>query len=33
MAALDEITKQKRRVDEALARVDAQREKLAGQAQ
>jgi len=31
MAALDEITKQKRRVDEALARVDAQREKLAGQ--
>ena len=31
MAALDEITKQKRRVDEALARIDAQREKLAGQ--
>ena len=31
MSALDEITKEKRRVSEALARVDAQREKLAGQ--
>ena len=31
MAALDDITEQKRRVGEALARVDAQREKLAGQ--
>jgi hypothetical protein len=28
MAALDEITKEKQRVSEALARVDAQREKL-----
>ena len=31
MAALDEITKEKQRVSEALARVDVQREKLAGQ--
>ena len=31
MAALDEITKEKGRVSEALARVDAQREKLSGQ--
>src|SRR5262245_50176210 len=31
MAILDEITKEKERVGEALARVDAQREKLAGQ--
>jgi hypothetical protein len=31
MAALDEITKEKQRVGEALARVDAQRENLAGQ--
>ena len=31
MATLDEITKEKERVGEALARVDAQREKLAGQ--
>jgi hypothetical protein len=31
MTALDDITEQKRRVGEALARVDAQREKLAGQ--
>ena len=31
MAALDEISKEKQRVSEALARVDAQREKLAGQ--
>jgi hypothetical protein len=31
MATLDEISKEKRRVSEALARVDAQREKLAGQ--
>jgi hypothetical protein len=30
-ATLDEITKEKERVGEALARVDAQREKLAGQ--
>jgi len=28
MAALDEIIKEKQRVGEALARVDAQREKL-----
>ena len=28
MSALDEITKEKRRISEALARVDAQREKL-----
>jgi hypothetical protein len=31
MATLDEITKEKQRVTEALARVDAQREKLAGE--
>jgi hypothetical protein len=31
MSTLDEITKEKQRVDEALARVDAQREKLTGQ--
>ena len=31
MSALDEITREKQRVSEALARVDAQREKLAGQ--
>jgi methyl-accepting chemotaxis protein len=31
MSTLDEITKEKRRVSEALARVDAQREKLSGQ--
>jgi hypothetical protein len=31
MATLDEISKEKQRVSEALARVDAQREKLAGQ--
>jgi hypothetical protein len=31
MSALDEITKEKQRVSEALARVDAQRDKLAGQ--
>jgi hypothetical protein len=31
MASLDEITKEKQRVSEALARVDAQREKLTGQ--
>ena len=31
MAALDEITKEKERISEALARVDAQREKLSGQ--
>jgi hypothetical protein len=31
MATLDEITKEKPRVSEALARVDAQREKLIGQ--
>src|SRR5690349_5029121 len=31
MATLDEITKEKERIAEALARVDAQREKLAGQ--
>jgi hypothetical protein len=31
MATLDEITKEKERVGEALARVDAQREKLTGQ--
>ena len=31
MSTLDEITKQKQRVSEALARVDAQREKLASQ--
>jgi len=31
MATLDEITKEKQRIGEALARVDAQREKLAAQ--
>src|SRR5215475_696891 len=31
MAILDEITKEKERVGEALARVDAQREKLSSQ--
>jgi hypothetical protein len=31
MATLDEITKEKQRVSEALARIDAQREKLIGQ--
>jgi hypothetical protein len=31
MAALDEITKEKERISEALTRVDAQREKLAAQ--
>jgi hypothetical protein len=31
MSALDEITKEKQRVGEALARVDAQREKFASQ--
>jgi hypothetical protein len=31
MAPLDEIAKEKQRVNEALARVDAQREKLTGQ--
>ena len=31
MATLDEISKEKQRVSEALARIDAQREKLAGQ--
>jgi hypothetical protein len=31
MSTLDEITKQKQRIGEALARVDAQREKLTGQ--
>ncbi len=31
MATLDEITKEKQRVREALARIDAQREKLAGE--
>jgi hypothetical protein len=31
MATLDEITKEKQQVSEALARVDAQREKLIGQ--
>ena len=31
MSTLDEITKEKQRVGEALARVDAQREKLASQ--
>jgi hypothetical protein len=28
MSTLDEITKEKQRISEALARVDAQREKL-----
>jgi hypothetical protein len=31
MATLDEITKEKQQVSEALARIDAQREKLIGQ--
>jgi hypothetical protein len=31
MSTLDEITKEKQQVSEALARVDAQREKLASQ--
>ena len=31
MATVDEITREKQRVSEALARADAQREKLAGQ--
>ena len=31
MSTLDEITKEKQRVGEALARVDAQREKLTGE--
>ena len=31
MSTLDEITKEKQRVGEALACVDAQREKLTGQ--
>jgi hypothetical protein len=31
MATLDEISKEKQRVSEALARVDARRDKLAGQ--
>src|SRR5438105_12576752 len=31
MSTLDEITKEKQRLSEALARVDAQREKLTGQ--
>ena len=31
MSTLDEITKEKQRVSEALARVDAQREKLTGE--
>src|SRR5271155_1087397 len=31
MSTLDEIIKEKQRVSEALARVDAQREKLTGQ--
>jgi hypothetical protein len=31
MSALDEITKQKQRVSETLARIDAQREKLTNQ--
>jgi hypothetical protein len=31
MSAVDEITKEKQRVSEALMRVDAQREKLTGQ--
>jgi hypothetical protein len=30
MSTLDEITKEKQRIGEALARVDAQREKLTG---
>ena len=31
MSTLDEITKEKQRISEALARADAQREKLSGQ--
>jgi hypothetical protein len=31
MSTLDEITKEKQRIGEALARADAQREKLTGQ--
>jgi hypothetical protein len=31
MSALDEITKEKQRISEALARIDAQRDKLAGE--
>ena len=31
MSTLDEITKEKQRLSEALGRVDAQREKLVGQ--
>ena len=31
MSTLDEITNEKQRITEALARVDAQREKLTGQ--
>jgi hypothetical protein len=31
MSTLDEITKEKQRIGEALARIDAQREKLTGQ--
>ena len=31
MPPLDEITKEKQRIGEALARVDAQRDKLASQ--
>ena len=31
MSALDEITKEKQRISEALARVDGQREKLSSQ--
>jgi hypothetical protein len=31
MSTLDEITKEKQRVSEALARIDAQREKLTGE--
>jgi hypothetical protein len=31
MSTLDEITKEKQRLDEALARVDAQRDKLTSQ--
>src|SRR5690242_6947319 len=31
MSTLDEITKEKQRISEALARVEAQREKLTGQ--
>ena len=31
MSTLDEITKEKQRVSEALARIDAQRERLTSQ--